>query len=124
VAFRFRIAFWLHVRPCQNPISDNSATSLLNQDTARFPLLTRHGPVRFQFGQGNGAIPMNGRDPIVMQAMRNVVSRRSSDDWWALPARQRTEVIYAEVKRLDSVAIQQGRAAHEQPDPTSAYAVV
>ncbi|HTI79418.1 MAG TPA: hypothetical protein VL614_03085 [Acetobacteraceae bacterium] len=45
---------------------------------------------------------MTGRDPFVLTAIRNVEGRHSPYEWWALPPRQRTEAIYAELRRLDA----------------------
>jgi len=45
---------------------------------------------------------MDGHDPAIMQAIRNVADRHSTDDWWALPAPQRVQAIYDEVRRLDA----------------------
>jgi hypothetical protein len=45
---------------------------------------------------------MTGHDPIVLTAIRNVMGRQSTEDWWALLPRQRTEAIYAELRRLDT----------------------
>lgn len=42
------------------------------------------------------------RDQVVRQAILNVVSRHPEDEWWALPARQRAQAIYDEIRRLDS----------------------
>ena len=45
---------------------------------------------------------MTGRDPIVLTAIRNVEGRQSCEEWWAMLPRQRTEAIYAELRRLDA----------------------
>lgn len=48
---------------------------------------------------------MGERDPFVMKAIRNVVERQSSNEWWAMPPTQRTQAIYAEIRRLDAEKI-------------------
>jgi len=45
---------------------------------------------------------MDGRDPVVMQAIRNIMEHHSNNEWWALSASQRTQAIYDEIKRLDA----------------------
>jgi len=70
-----------------------------------------------------GQIPMGGRDPVVMQAITNVVGRRSSEEWWALPASQRTNAIYVEIRRLDAEAVQEQAAALKSADRPLVYAV-
>jgi outer membrane lipopolysaccharide assembly protein LptE/RlpB len=45
---------------------------------------------------------MGAHDPVVLQAISNVASRYSDEDWWALAPRQRTQAIYDEVRRLDA----------------------
>jgi hypothetical protein len=45
---------------------------------------------------------MGGHDPVVQQAIDNVIKRRSEDDWRALPTHRRTLAIYEEIKRLDA----------------------
>ena len=49
---------------------------------------------------------MGERDPFVMTAIRNVVARQSSTEWWAMLPTQRTQAIYAEIRRLDAETIQ------------------
>jgi hypothetical protein len=66
---------------------------------------------------------MGGCDAVVMQAIRNVLGRRSSEEWWALPARQRTEAVYTEIRRLDAAAIQERIAARQQSDWPLVYVV-
>jgi len=50
---------------------------------------------------------MGERDPFVMTAIRNVVARQSSNEWWAMLPTQRTQAIYAEIRRLDAETIRQ-----------------
>jgi hypothetical protein len=37
-----------------------------------------------------------------MRAIRKLIERHSECEWWALPADQRTQAIYEEIKRLDA----------------------
>jgi len=41
------------------------------------------------------------RDPIVVQAIANVTSRQSMEDWWAFSPGVRTHAIYDEIRRID-----------------------
>jgi hypothetical protein len=45
---------------------------------------------------------MGAHDPVVLQAIANVASHYSEEDWWALAPRQRTLVIYDEIRSLDA----------------------
>ena len=45
---------------------------------------------------------MGAHDPLVLQAITNVSSRYSEEDWWALTPRQRTRAIYDEIRMLDA----------------------
>lgn len=45
---------------------------------------------------------MGAHDPVVLQAITNVTSRYSPEDWWALAPRQRTRAIYEEIRKLDA----------------------
>lgn len=49
---------------------------------------------------------MGERDPFVMTAIRNVVARQTTNEWWAMLPTQRTQAIYAEIRRLDTATIQ------------------
>ena len=56
---------------------------------------------------------MSHRDPIVIQAIRNVLGRQSLADWVRSLGRGVVEEIYEEVRRLDRVAIEQHLAVEE-----------
>ena len=45
---------------------------------------------------------MNGHDPVVMRAIRKMIEHHAEVEWWAMPASQRTQAIYDEIKRLDA----------------------
>lgn len=65
---------------------------------------------------------MTGRDPIVLTAIRNVMGRQSSEDWWALSPRQRTEAIYVELRRLDTETLVHDIEESELPATSLALA--
>jgi hypothetical protein len=67
---------------------------------------------------------MGGRDPFVMKAIRNVVGRQSSEQWWAMPPSQRTQAIYAEIRRLDAETLQRSMEEHRSPERLLIYAGV
>lgn len=67
---------------------------------------------------------MDGRDPVVMQAIQTVLSRVPLDDWWAMPSQQRTQAIYEEIRRLDRVTIERQIARSERPVEKFVYSVV
>ena len=46
-------------------------------------------------------LAMDGHDPVVMQAIKNVIEKHLIDGWSALPAPQRVQAIYDEIRRLD-----------------------
>jgi hypothetical protein len=67
---------------------------------------------------------MDARDPVVLRAIRNIEERYSPEDWWAMPPRQRAGAIYAEIGRLDALALEEARASlHQQEHPPLVYAV-
>jgi hypothetical protein len=43
----------------------------------------------------------DGRDPIVMQAIKNVTQRQVGADWWSHRQNEITQAIYDEIRRLD-----------------------
>jgi hypothetical protein len=43
----------------------------------------------------------DGRDPIVMQAIKNVTHSQVGADWWSHRQREITQAIYDEIRRLD-----------------------
>lgn len=57
---------------------------------------------------------MPGHDPIVIQAIRNVLGRQSFEDWVRVPARNLVDAIYQEIRRLDRAAL-----AEQTPAPPS-----
>ena len=63
---------------------------------------------------------MGERDPFVMTAIGNVVARQSSNEWWAMLPTQRTQAIYAEIRRLDAEMIQ--RCIEERRSPAAPFA--
>jgi hypothetical protein len=65
---------------------------------------------------------MGGRDPFVMMAIRNVVGRQSSDQWWAMQPTQRTQAIYAEIRRLDAETLQPRNEERRSPPEQLVYA--
>lgn len=67
---------------------------------------------------------MGGRDPVVMQAIANVVNRVPVDDWWAMPSHQRTQAIYDEIRRLDKEALRRHVTVAERPVEELADSVV
>jgi hypothetical protein len=70
-----------------------------------------------------GVSSMTGPDPIVLTAIRNATERHSAYEWWALPPRQRTEAVYAELRRLDARALSVATEASEATARTLADAV-
>jgi hypothetical protein len=65
---------------------------------------------------------MGERDPFVMTAIRNVVARQSSNEWWAMLPTQRTQAIYAEIRRLDAETIRQCIEERRSPAEQSIFA--
>ena len=56
---------------------------------------------------------MSHHDPIVIQAIRNVLGRQSLTDWSRLLGRSVVDDIYEEVRRLDRAAIEHQLAVRE-----------
>lgn len=66
---------------------------------------------------------MTGHDPIVLTAIRNVEGRQSCEEWWAMLPRQRTEAIYAELRRLDAATLPREIEERTLPITRLAYAI-
>jgi hypothetical protein len=45
---------------------------------------------------------MGAHDPVVLQAIANLSTRYSEEDWWALAPRRRTLAVYDEIRSLDA----------------------
>ena len=56
---------------------------------------------------------MLGHDPVVLEAIRNVLGRQSDEDW--VPTGSLVDAIYQEIRRLDRVALAQRSVAPPSP---------
>ena len=57
-----------------------------------------------------------------MTAIRNVIARQSSNEWWAMLPTQRTQAIYAEIRRLDAETIRRCIEERRSPAEQSIFA--
>jgi hypothetical protein len=64
---------------------------------------------------------MDSRDPVVLQAIRNVAARYTPASWWAAPARERTRAIYEEIRRLDVEALRRRTLLPEPSEKAEEY---
>jgi hypothetical protein len=62
-------------------------------------------------------------DPVVRQAIKNVVGRHSLNDWYALTPRQQAQAIYDEIRRLDLQAAKLKRKVTQQDNDALVDAV-
>jgi hypothetical protein len=63
---------------------------------------TMHQPARLPYADNShDEATRDRRDPVVVQAIANVTSRQSMEDWWAFSPGVRTHEIYDEIRRLD-----------------------
>jgi hypothetical protein len=61
-----------------------------------------HQTVRFSYlDSPRDEAPRDRRDPVVVQAIANVIAHQPMEDWWALAPGVRTHAIYDEIRRLD-----------------------